>query len=641
MEKETSSPPPNNHDDDLEHGASSWHTYLPIFISAVLFFSGLILEHRLAPKFFTAPVPFVWYLLAYLPVAFPVLAAALRKVLRGDIFNEFFLMSIATIGAFAIGEYPEGVGVMLFYAVGELLQAAAVQKARGNIEKLLDVAPKEASVLRNQEYISTSPQNVQIGEQIQVLAGQQVPLDATLLSPTASLNTAALTGESKPRSILKGDAVLAGSINLQQVIELKVDKAYQDSSIARLLYMVQHATARKSQTERLIRKLARYYTPIVVYLALAIFLLPYFFVAEYHYQDWLYRALIFLVISCPCALVISIPLGYFGGIGAASKQGILFKGANYLDLFSRIHTLVLDKTGTLTKGVFKIKQIVTLGSYSEKEFMQLLMSLEQKSTHPIALAIRQYPLSGNILPANEVIEIAGKGLSGMVDGKRLLAGNKKLMEHFGIPIPKKIGEIVQSIVLLAVNEKLIGYTIIADELKEDAKKSIQQIRSAGVRKIIMLSGDKNSITQYYATQLKLDAAKGDLLPEDKLNEVEVLKKQNPENILAFVGDGINDAPVLARSDIGIAMGNLGSDLAIETADVILQTDQPSRIATGIQISKATQNIIWQNIGLALGIKVIVLILGAFGMATMWQAVFADVGVALLAILNAVRLQRLF
>jgi Cd2+/Zn2+-exporting ATPase len=403
--------------------------------------------------------------------------------------------------------------------------------------------------------------------------------------------------------------------------------------------MVQNATARKSKTELFIRKFARVYTPIVVFLAIVLTFLPYFFVDDYVFSDWLYRALIFLVISCPCALVISIPLGYFGGLGAASKNGILFKGASYLDEMTKITTVVMDKTGTVTKGVFKIKEVVNSSDFSEAEFMQYLMAMEEQSTHPIAKAILEYKAEGADLEATNVSEVAGKGLKGTVNGKTVLVGNKALMASNSIEVPSATNDIMESIVMVAIDGKFAGYVTIADELKDDAHQAIKQIRDSGISKIIMLSGDKDSITQQVAKELGIDWAKGGLLPEDKLNEVEELKKK-PDTKVAFIGDGINDAPVLATSDVGIAMGGLGSDVAIETADVIIQNDQPSKIARAIKIGRSTRKIVWQNIGLAFGVKIVVLILGAGGLATMWEAVFADVGVALLAILNAVRLQKL-
>ncbi|MCL4146226.1 UNVERIFIED_CONTAM: hypothetical protein GTU68_030555 [Idotea baltica] len=545
-------------------------------------------------------------------------------------------MSIATIGAFIIGEYPEGVAVMLFYAVGELFQSAAVNRAKSNIKALLDVRPNEALVYRNNDYKSVNPETVEIGEKVKVRVGEKIPLDGILLSKKGSFNTAALTGESKPDTITKGEKVFAGSINMDGVIEIETIKEFKDSSIARILDMVQNATARKSKTELFIRKFARVYTPIVVFLAIAVTFLPYFFVDDYVFRAWLYRALIFLVISCPCALVISIPLGYFGGLGAASKNGILFKGASFLDAMTKINILVMDKTGTVTKGVFKIKDIKAI-NWGEKEFMKYLMAMEEQSTHPIAKAILEYKADGKDFQASEVSEIAGKGLKGNVNDKPVLVGNKALMTANNIEVSKEIDTIVESIVLVAIDNTFAGYVVIADELKEDAKETITALRKVGIKKIIMLSGDKDSITQKVALELNIEVAKGGLLPEDKLNEVEKLK-QNSENKIAFIGDGINDAPVLAASDVGIAMGGLGSDVAIETADVIIQTDQPSKVVKAIQIGRSTRKIVWQNIGLAFGVKVIVLILGAGGLATMWEAVFADVGVALLAILNAVRLR---
>lgn len=640
------SPPPlvnsndgHNHSHNHSHDTkSSWKVYVPAIVSFVLLISGIALDY-FDIVFFQGWVRVIWYAIAYFPVGFPVLKEAFEALKKGEIFTEFFLMSIATIGAFAIGEYPEGVAVMLFYAVGELFQSAAVRRAKDNIKALLDVRPKIASVLRGNTFTEVNPNEVEINETIQVKVGEKVPLDGTLLSAKASLNTAALTGESKPQNISTGETVLAGSINMDGVIEVKTTKLFKDSSVSRILELVQNATSKKAKTELLIRRLAKVYTPIVVYLAIAVCFLPYFFVDDYVFRDWLYRALIFLVISCPCALVISIPLGYFGGLGAASKNGILFKGATYMDKLKEVNTMVMDKTGTVTKGVFKIRDIEVFGNYSKEEFMTYLLSIESKSTHPIAKAIMEYPVTGSIPEATEIKEIAGKGLQGIVNGSKVVAGNKKLMTQFNISTPKEIDGIVESIVLIGIDDQFAGYVTIADEMKEDAKETIAAFRQEGIDLIMMLSGDKDSITQQVAKELGISNAKGGLLPEDKLNEVELLK-QDTSKTIAFMGDGINDAPVLAASDVGIAMGAMGSDVAIETADVIIQTDQPSKVVTGIRIAKSTQKIIWQNIFLAFGIKIIVLILGAGGLATMWEAVFADVGVALLAILNAVRLQRM-
>ncbi|GGG96067.1 cadmium/zinc/cobalt-transporting ATPase [Polaribacter pacificus] len=629
----------HTHNDGHNHGnGSAFKTYVPAIISFTMLIIGIGLDY-FDVSFFKDWIRIAWYGIAYLPVGFPVVKEGWISIKKGDVFTEFFLMSIATIGAFVIGEYPEGVAVMLFYAVGELFQSAAVNRAKGNIKALLDVRPKEANVFREGDYKSVSPEVVNIGEKIQIRVGEKIPLDGILLSEKASLNTAALTGESKPDSIQKEAKVYAGSINLESVIEVEVTNKFEDSSIARILDLVQNATARKSKTELFIRQFARIYTPIVVFLAIGVTFIPYFFVDDYVFRDWLYRALIFLVISCPCALVISIPLGYFGGLGAASKNGILFKGASFLDEMTKVNTVVMDKTGTVTKGVFKIKEIKTI-HWEEPEFMKYLMAMEEQSTHPIAKAILEYKDEDAGYEASEVSEIAGKGLKGIVNGQTILVGNKALITSNNIEVSKEIDTIVESIVLVAIDNAFAGYVVIADELKEDAKETITALHKVGIKKIMMLSGDKDSITQKVASELNIEEAKGGLLPEDKLNEVEKLK-QNSENKIAFIGDGINDAPVLAASDVGIAMGGFGSDVAIETADVIIQTDQPSKVVKAIQIGRSTREIVWQNIGLAFGVKVIVLILGAGGLATMWEAVFADVGVALLAILNAVRLQRIY
>ncbi|MEE2801045.1 MAG: heavy metal translocating P-type ATPase [Bacteroidota bacterium] len=632
----------HSHDDghNHDHGdGSAFKTYIPAIVSFLMLILGIAVDYFDAIPAFKGWVRIVWYTIAYLPVGFPVIKEGWKSIMRGDVFTEFFLMSIATLGAFAIGEYPEGVAVMLFYAVGELFQNAAVNRAKGNIKALLDVRPNEALVYRDGDYVSVNPETVEIGEKIQVRVGEKVPLDGILLSEKGSFNTAALTGESKPDTIAKGDSVFAGSINLDGVIEVETTKEFKDSSIARILDMVQNATARKSKTELFIRKFARIYTPIVVFLAIGLTFLPYFFVDDYVFRDWLYRALIFLVISCPCALVISIPLGYFGGLGAASRNGILFKGASFLDAMTQVNTVVMDKTGTVTKAVFKIKEIVTGSAFAKAEFMKYLMAMEEQSTHPIAIAIMEYKAEGADYNATDVSEIAGKGLKGSVNGKTVLVGNKALMTAHQIEVPAATDNIVESIVMVGIDGAFAGYVTIADELKDDAHQAIKEIRAAGIDKIIMLSGDKDSITQEVAKELGIDWAKGGLLPEDKLNEVEKLKAQ-PDTKVAFIGDGINDAPVLAASDVGMAMGGLGSDVAIETADVIIQNDQPSKIARSIKIGRSTRSIVWQNIVLAFGVKIIVLILGAGGLATMWEAVFADVGVALLAILNAVRLQKM-
>jgi Cd2+/Zn2+-exporting ATPase len=612
--------------------------YLPSIVSFILLMIALSLDFLIEQSWFKSYIRLVWYILAYLPVGFPVLLYALKAALKKDVFSEFFLMSLATIGAFSIGQYQEGVAVMLFYSIGELFQSAAVKKAKGNIKALLDIRPNSANVQRNGKTEIVHPNSVQIGEIIQVRSGEKVPLDGVLLNEKGSFNTAALTGESVPDSIYKDNDVLAGMINIGPVVEIQVTKKFSDSSISRILELVENATARKAQTELFIRKFARIYTPIVVLSATLLTVLPIFFTENYVFADWLYRALIFLVISCPCALVISIPLGYFGGIGAASRNGILFKGSNYLDLITKVNTVVMDKTGTLTKGVFKVQKVES-NNFSEDEFLSLVAAIEKNSTHPIAKAIVADSLDkGERLIITSVEEISGHGLKGVWNNETILAGNAKLLKKFNVNYPDKIDEIVDSIVMVALNNKYQGYIIVSDEIKPDAVKAIEDLKILSIEPI-MLSGDKQSVVSQVANLLGIDKAFGNLLPEHKVENVENLKRDKSK-VIAFVGDGINDAPVLALSDIGIAMGGLGSDAAIETADVIIQTDHPSKIATAIYIGKATRKIVWQNIILAFSVKAIVLILGAGGIATMWEAVFADVGVALLAILNSVRIQKM-
>lgn len=618
-----------------EHGATTWKNYIPIGISLILLLSGIGLDY-FDISFFTGVLPVVWYIAAYIPVAYPVIKEGVEAALQKDFFNEFSLMAIATLGAFAIGEYPEAVAVMVFYTIGELFQGAAVNRAKSNIKALLDVRPDSARVWKNGAYQLVSPEEVQIGDRIQVKAGEKVPLDGRMLSDKSSFNTSALTGESVPKTISEDETILAGMLNLDKVIEIEVEKLYSDSSLAKILDMVQNATSRKAKTELLIRKLAKIYTPIVFLLAVLITLVPMLLVTNYVFADWLYRGLVFLVISCPCALVISIPLGYFGGIGAASRHGILFKGANYLDLMTKVNTVIMDKTGTLTKGVFQVQEIVS-DSMDTTEFLNIVAALENYSNHPIAKAITQYAGDGiKHHSVENVEEISGHGMKGLVNNKEVLAGNTKLLTRFGIDYDTTIDSIVESIVVVAIDNTYAGYITIADEVKDDAESAIREMHELGIRNTIVLSGDKTSITEKLAQKLGIDKALGDLLPENKVQHIEVVKNDK-ENVVLFVGDGINDAPALALSDIGVAMGGMGSDAAIEVADVVIQTDQPSKIATAIKIAQATRQIVYQNIALAIVVKVAVLCLGAFAVASMWEAVFADVGVALLAILNAIRI----
>lgn len=629
----------DGHEHEHDHGGdpSSFRTYLPAVVTLSMLLIGIAFDNIFKVEAFKFFRPY-WYIVAYLPVGVPVLQEVWETFKAKDFFTEFSLMSIATIGAFAIGEYPEGVTVMLFYTIGELFQMAAVNRAKRNISALLDVRADVAHVLRSGKYGSVSPDKVEIGETIQIKAGEKIPLDGEMLSEKSSFNTAALTGESKPKTISKGEPVLAGMLNLDKVIEIKVTKSFADSALSRILEMVQNAVTRKAKTELFIRKFAKIYTPIVFFMALALVSVPILILgSEYHFETWLYRALVFLVISCPCALVISIPLGYFGGIGAASSHGILFKGSNFLDLITKLNTVVMDKTGTLTKGVFKVQKVQA--NIDEKDFLNFLIAVEAKSTHPIAKAIVAYAGEKEIHPAENIEEIAGMGLKGTVNGKEVLAGNVKLLEKFNINFESEIAAIEESIVVVAVDGKYAGYVLIADEIKEDAAEAIKQLHANGVKQVVMLSGDKTSIVKKVAGVLSIDSYFGDLLPEDKVAKLEEIKKDKT-SVVAFVGDGINDTPVLAISDIGIAMGAMGSDAAIETADVVIQTDQPSKIATAIKIGRATKNVVVQNIVLAFAVKALVLILGAGGLATMWEAVFADVGVAFLAILNAVRIQKM-
>lgn len=628
-------------DDGHDHSTqekSTFQLFLPAMISFVILMAGLAMDHLIPQFWFKDWVRIIWYAAAYLPVGVPVLKEAFESIGKGDVFSEFFLMSIATIGAFAIGEYPEGVAVMLFYSVGEVFQTLAVQRAKGNIAKLLDQRPDEVTVLVNDRPQTVKAAEVELNSLIQLKPGEKLALDGILISQSASFNTSALTGESKPDTKQTGDTVLAGMINLNTVAQVRVNTPYADSKLSKILELVQNATAQKAPTELFIRKFARIYTPIVVFLAVAICLLPYLFVDEYIFRDWLYRALIFLVISCPCALVISIPLGYFGGIGAASRNGILFKGSNFLDALAEVKNVVMDKTGTMTEGVFKVQTVNLKQEFDRDLILKLVNVIENSSTHPVATAIHDHlGEPDHTIILDNVEEIAGHGLKGSYQGKELLVGNFKLMDKFNIQYDVNPNDIVETLIAIAYEGKFAGYLTIADSIKEDAAETVQKLQSLGV-KVTMLSGDKATVVKAVAGKLGIPNAFGDLLPEDKVNKVKEIKARN--ETVAFVGDGVNDAPVVALSDVGIAMGGLGSDATIETADVVIQDDKPSKIPMAINIGKQTKKIVWQNIALAFGVKAVVLVLGAGGLATMWEAVFADVGVALLAILNAVRIQKM-
>ena len=630
----------------IEKKESIFAEYWKVGLSFILLISGIIMNALELPFFREGYFSLIWYVVAYLPVGLPVMKEAWESMKDKDYFSEFTLMFVATLGAFYIGEYPEGVAVMLFYSVGELFQEKAVDKAKRNIGALLDVRPEEAAVVRDGRVIIENPQNVKVGETIEIKTGGRVPLDGMMLNEVAAFNTAALTGESVPRSIRMGEEVLAGMIVTDKVIRIKVIRPFDKSALARILELVQNASERKAPAELFIRKFARVYTPIVIGLAVLIVLLPFIYSLItpqflFTFNDWLYRALVFLVISCPCALVVSIPLGYFGGIGAASRLGILFKGGNYLDAVTKINTVVFDETGTLTKGTFEVQSCNCESGVSEEELIRMIASVESSSTHPIAKAVVNYAGRRDIelSSVTDSKEYAGLGLEAAVNGIQVLAGNGRLLSKFQIEYPPELLSITDTIVVCAIGNKYAGYLLLSDSLKEDAKIAIQNLKALGIQNIQILSGDKQSIVSNFAEKLGISEAYGDLLPDGKVKHLEELR-QHTENQVAFVGDGMNDAPVLALSNVGIAMGGLGSDAAIETADVVIQTDQPSKVAEAIKVGKLTRRIVWQNISLAFGVKLLVLILGAGGLATLWEAVFADVGVALIAIMNAVRIQKM-
>ena len=631
---------------NMPEKAGFFKEYWRILLSSVILFSGIALSMANTEFFKNGSVTFVWYSLAYLPVGLPVLKEAWESILQKDIFSEFTLMSVATLGAFYIREYPEGVAVMLFYSLGELFQNKAVSRAKRNIGALLDVRPETATVIRDNAAVTESPRNVQVGEIIEVKTGERIPLDGKMLGEAASFNTSALTGESVPRTIRKGEEVLAGMIATDKVVKVEVTKPFEKSALSRILELVQNASERKAPAELFIRKFARIYTPIVTGLALLIVLLPFLYSLMnaqfiFVFNDWLYRALVFLVISCPCALVVSIPLGYFGGIGAASRLGILFKGGNYLDAITGINTVVFDKTGTLTQGTFEVQSCHTRPGISEEKLIQAIASTERNSTHPIAKAITSYAGQRQIplVSATDITEIAGHGLEAMIDGQHVLVGNTRLLSKYKVEYPQELSEIADTIAVCAINSTYAGYLLLSDTLKADAHKAIKDLKALNINNIQILSGDKQAIVTNFAQKLGVAQAYGDLLPDGKVEHIEELR-QDADNRIAFVGDGINDAPVLALSHVGIAMGGLGSDAAIETADVVIQTDQPSKVATAIRVGKQTHRVVWQNILLTFGVKLSVLILGASGLATLWEAVFADVGVALIAIVNAIRIQKL-
>lgn len=598
-----------------------------ILIASVGFIAALLLKLE-------GIAEFLLYLATYLIVGGDIIWKAIRNISRGQVFDENFLMSVATIGAFCLGEYSEGIAVMLFYQVGELFQSYAVSKSRRSISELMDIRPDYANVLRNGEWIQVDPEEVQLNEFVMVKPGERIPLDGVVTDGFSAIDTSALTGESVPREVHAGENVISGCINQTGKLTIQVNKEYSQSTVAKILELVENSSDKKSKSENFITKFARYYTPIVVFAAVILAILPPLITGQ-SFGMWVERALTFLVISCPCALVISVPLSFFGGIGGASKSGVLVKGSNYLEALARTEMVVFDKTGTLTKGSFAVSEMHS-DKMTGQELLELAAYAEDYSNHPIAQSIKK--TFGRTIDSSrikDIEEIAGHGVKSVIDGKVVLAGNAKLMKRERISYKEK--KLVGTVVHLAVNNEYMGYILIEDEIKEDAPHAIAALRSAGIKQTVMLTGDADAVGKKVAATLKLNKAYTELLPADKVERMEeLMKERSAHGKLAFVGDGINDAPVLARADIGIAMGGLGSDAAIEAADVVIMTDEPSKIATVMKISKKTLRIVKQNIIFALGVKGIVLVLGALGVTTMWGAVFADVGVSVIAIINAIR-----
>jgi len=604
--------------------------------------AGIVMNHFGVGWFDGNRVRLAWYVVAFLPVGLPVIKEAVKEMTSGDWFNEFTLMSIACIGAFCIGEFPEAVGVMLFYSIGERLQDGAVDRATRDISRLLDVRSRKATVVRNGESVAVDPGNVEIGETIAVSPGERVPLDGVLLDGDGVFDTSALTGESVPRSVAKGGEVLSGMICSSNAVRVRVTKLYDDSTLSKILKMVKDASSRKAHAELFIRKFARIYTPVVIALAVLMVAVPAMVGLvnsgfRFEFSEWIYRSLVFLVISCPCALVISVPLGYFAGIGAASKKGILFKGGNYLEAITHVNAIAFDKTGTLTTGMFSVCGVYSQ-TIGDKELLAMIASAEKQSTHPLAKAVVEY--AGNegvaVPETSSMKEIAGHGVEASIGGHDVAVGNMRLMRRLGILVPESIDDSDGTLILCGVDGIFAGYVALSDTLKQDAPKAIKDLHDLGIDDIMILSGDKGDIARKFASELGIKEVHGDLLPQDKADFVDEVAR-TPGRSIAFVGDGMNDAPVLALSNVGIAMGGLGSDAAIESADVVIQTDQPSRVATAIRIGRTTHAIVKENIVSAIGIKALILVLGALGYASLWAAVFADVGVALLAVLNSMRI----
>ena len=603
-----------------------------IIIALILFIFSMVI------KFENVWINNAIFVISYIIVGFEIIRKALRNIIRGKVFDENFLMSVATIGAFGIGEFPEAVAVMLFYQIGELFQSYAVDKSRKSIASLMDIRPDYANVYRNGKVEKVNPDEVKIGETIVVKPGEKIPLDGIILEGKSTLDTKALTGESIPREVIEKNEVLSGCINLNGVIKIEVTKEYKESTVSKILDLVENASSKKSKSENFITKFAKYYTPIVVIIAAILAILPPLLISGQNFSDWIYRALSFLVVSCPCALVISIPLSFFSGIGGASKIGILIKGSNYLEALSNVEKVVFDKTGTLTKGVFEVQKVNAV-EITKDELLKMAAYSEYYSNHPISKSIKK--AYGKEIDEKKIIkaqELSGLGISARIEEQDILIGNEKLMNENQIAFTKcnEVG----TTLYVAIERKYVGYILIADTIKEDSKKAIEDLKKNNIKQTVMLTGDRKQVGEAVSKELGLDNVYAELLPDGKVEKIEeLLKEKSEKGKLAFVGDGINDAPVLALADIGIAMGGLGADSAIEAADIVIMTDEPSKIVKAIKLSKKTMRIVKENIIFAISIKVAVLILAAFGISTMWEAVFADVGVSVIAIINALRILR--
>lgn len=626
---------------DDEHGHSHDHGAQSVKIMVARLIAGLVIGAAAFALSLSRELELILFIASYLIVGGDIVFKALRNIVRGQVFDEYFLMSIATVGAFVIGEYPEGVAVMLFYQVGELFQSIAVNRSRESISALMDIRPDFANLKTGDDIKRVSPEEVRIGDLIVVRPGEKVPLDGKVIEGNSAMDTSALTGESVPREVAAGDDVLSGFINKNGVLTIEVAKVFGESTVAKILDLVENASSKKAPTENFITKFARYYTPFVVIVAALLAVVPPLLFSGATFSDWVYRALVFLVISCPCALVVSIPLGFFGGIGASSKNGVLVKGSNYLEALNDVKYVVFDKTGTLTKGEFKVNGIYPQNGWSEQELLRQAAFAEMHSTHPIAESIREaYGQELNEEQLSGYNEISGHGIQVVFEGKEVLAGNAKLMnrENVDFAAPSELGTIVH----VAIDKQYAGYLVIADEVKEDSAQAIRSLKNLGVKKIVMLTGDIKAVGEAVGKKLGVDEVRSELLPQHKVEELEKIdhQKSSKKEKIVFVGDGINDTPVLARADVGVAMGGLGSDAAIEAADIVIMTDEPSKLASAIHIAKRTRRIVWQNILFALVVKAVFLLLGAFGIATMWEAVFSDVGVTLLAVLNAMRVLKI-